>query len=141
MLQAHFLINPYIQQYLMVTCETCLSSRLQEASFLLQDLSSNPTSPLLNSATPWVDPVAQQSLAQGQMPEPIMNFEGLMKSEGGGWTPPDTNGDVGPNHYIQTVNIALGIYDKVTGSPIVKLTYNEFLPGSSRQPVRQSEQR
>ncbi len=87
-----------------------------------------------NSSPNWVDPVAQQSPGKGQMPEPIMNFEGLTKSEGGGWTPPDTNGDVGPNHYIQTVNIALGIYNKVTGAPIVKLTYNDFFqgpPGSS----------
>jgi hypothetical protein len=57
-----------------------------------------------------------------------------MKSDGGGYTPPDTNGDVGPIYYIQTVNIALGIYDKASGTPIVKLTYNDFFqgpPGSS----------
>ena len=93
-----------------------------------------PNQANLNSSPTWVDPVAQQSPGKGQMPEPIMNFEGLTKSEGGGWTPPDTNGDVGPNHYIQTVNIALGIYDKATGAPIVKLTYNDFFqgpPGSS----------
>lgn len=77
----------------------------------------------------WVDSVAQQSFAQGQMPEPIMNFEGLNKSEGGGWTPPDTNGDVGPNHYIQVVNVAIGIFDKSTGTPLVKLTYNDFFQG------------
>ena len=80
-------------------------------------------------STEWVDPVAQQSFAQGQMPEPIMNFEGLMKSEGGGWTPPDTNGDVGPNHYIQVVNNAVGIYDKVTGEPLLKISYNDFFEG------------
>jgi hypothetical protein len=90
----------------------------------------------LNSknSSAWVDPVAQQSLAKGQMPTPMMNFEGLMKSDGGGYTPPDTNGDVGPIYYIQTVNIALGIYDKASGTPIVKLTYNDFFqgpPGSS----------
>ena len=82
----------------------------------------------------WVDPVAQQSPGRGQMPEPMMNFDGLAKADGGGWTPPDTNGDVGPNVYIQTVNIALGIYDKATGSQLVKLTYNDFFqgpPGSS----------
>ena len=58
-----------------------------------------------------------------------MNFEGLNKSEGGGWTPPDTNGDVGPNHYIQVVNVAIGIFDKSTGTPLVKLTYNDFFQG------------
>ncbi len=92
----------------------------------------NPVNP--NSSTAWVDPITQQAPGKGQMPQPIMNFEGLMKSDGGGWTPPDTNGDVGPNVYIQTVNIALGIYNKTTGLPIVKLTYNDFFqgpPGSS----------
>jgi hypothetical protein len=81
----------------------------------------------------WIDPVAQQSPAKGQMPEPIANFEGLTKAEGGGWTPPDTNGDVGPNHYIQTVNIAIGIFDKA-GTPLVKLSYNDFFQGPPGSP-------
>ena len=51
---------------------------------------ANPTSSL-----PWVDPVAQQSAGQGQMPDPIKNFAGLdFAAFGAGW-PPDTNGDVG----------------------------------------------
>ena len=29
-----------------------------------------------------------------------------------GYSPPDTNGDVGPNHYVQTVNVAMAIWDK-----------------------------
>lgn len=32
-----------------------------------------------------------------------------------GCLPPDTNGDVGPNHYVQTVNISVSVYDKTTG--------------------------
>ena len=54
------------------------------------------------------------------MPEPIASFDGLNISESGGWNPPDTNGDVGPNHYIQIVNIAIGIYDK-SGEELVNL--------------------
>ena len=77
----------------------------------------------------WVDPVAQNTLAQGQMPEPIRNFDGLNISDGGGWHPPDTNGDVGPNHYIQVVNIAIGIYDKSTGAELLKISYNDFFQG------------
>ena len=86
------------------------------------------------SSTAWVDPVLQQTPGKGQMPQPLMSFEGLMKSDGGGWSPPDTNGDVGPTYYFQTVNVGLGIFDKTTGTPIVKLTYNDFFqgpPGSS----------
>jgi len=37
------------------------------------------------------------------MPPPLLTFEGTSFVEGGG-LPPDTNGDVGPNHYVQSVN-------------------------------------
>ena len=87
-----------------------------------------------SSSSSWIDPVVQESIGQGQMPDPIMNFDGLIKSEGGGWIPPDTNGDVGPNHYIQVVNIAIGIYDKTTGAALVKLSYNDFFQGPPGSP-------
>jgi hypothetical protein len=38
-----------------------------------------------------------------------VNFEGIPAT---GALPPDTVGDVGPNHYIQMVNTAFAIYDK-----------------------------
>lgn len=45
------------------------------------------------------------------MPNP--NFEGINQSDpGAGFIPPDTNGDVGPNHYVQTVNSSIEIFDK-----------------------------
>ncbi|MFZ2095327.1 MAG: carboxypeptidase regulatory-like domain-containing protein [Anaerolineales bacterium] len=90
---------------------------------------SRPNPANLTNLNSWVDPVAQNTLAQGQMPEPIRNFNGLSITDGGGWHPPDTNGDVGPNHYIQVVNIAIGIYDKATGAELVKLSYNDFFQG------------
>ena len=31
-------------------------------------------------------------------------------------TPPDPNGDVGPNHYVEMVNLAYAVYDKA-GQP------------------------
>jgi len=80
------------------------------------------------------DPLAQTEQGPGLMPEPIMNFAGLDVNDGGGWHPPDTNGEVGPDYYIQTVNIALGIFDKDTGQAVVVLTYDEFfqgMPGSA----------
>jgi hypothetical protein len=53
------------------------------------------------------------------MPSPIQNFAGLSSNDaciggptcGAGW-PPDANGDVGPNHYIEAVNDSVAIYDK-----------------------------
>ena len=38
-----------------------------------------------------------------------VSFDGIPAT---GWTPPDTVGDVGPNHYVQMVNISFAIYDK-----------------------------
>lgn len=73
-----------------------------------------------------VDPLAQTWQGPGQMPDPIIGFEGLKITDGGGWHPPDTDGDVGPNHYIQVVNIAIGIYDKATGAELVNLPYDSF---------------
>ena len=49
------------------------------------------------------------------MPAPLMSFEGLDNSSG--VLPPDTNGDVGVNYYIQSVNATvIGIFDKQTGN-------------------------
>lgn len=44
------------------------------------------------------------------MPAPIVNFDGVNNRNG--VHPPDTNGDVGPNHYVQWVNLSLQIWDK-----------------------------
>ena len=69
------------------------------------------------------------------MPSPIQNFAGLSFSTavtggtaGGGW-PPDINGDVGPNHYIQGVNTAWGIYSK-TGTLLAAFTENSLWSGA-----------
>lgn len=83
-----------------------------------------------NGSSNWIDPAAQGSFGKGQMPDPIMNFDGLIKSDGGGWTPPDTNGDVGPSHYIQTVNIGVGIYDKTSGANLAKFSYDSLFDGT-----------
>ncbi|HET7080839.1 MAG TPA: S-layer homology domain-containing protein [Chloroflexia bacterium] len=59
------------------------------------------------------DPVLQRflgSLAALNMPAPIRNFEGVHNLTGA--SPPDTNGDVGPNHYVQWVNTSFQIFDK-----------------------------
>lgn len=82
----------------------------------------------------WHDPVVQPEFGNGEMPSPIANFAGLdFASFGSGW-PPDTNGDVGPNHYIQTVNTSIGIYNKTTGARLVGLTFNAFFTGPAGTP-------
>jgi hypothetical protein len=54
---------------------------------------------------------------------PIANFEGLSNQDnfdvfGFRVNPPDPVGDVGPNHYVEMVNLVFGVYSK-TGTPLL----------------------
>jgi hypothetical protein len=74
------------------------------------------------------DPVLQTStgLRALSAPTALTSFKGLdLQTWGAGW-PPDTHGDVGPNHYIQAVNTSIGIFDKVTGTRLAAFTFNNF---------------
>src|SRR5688500_14446469 len=54
--------------------------------------------------------VVQSLLGPRAMPAPIMTFEGIPQVNSScRCLPPDPNGDVGPNHYVQTVNTAYHI--------------------------------
>jgi hypothetical protein len=69
------------------------------------------------------------------MPTPIQNFEGLARldvvtgGQAGAGFPPDTNGEVGLNHYILAVNSAYAIYDKATGAQVAAFTENSLFSG------------
>jgi len=56
------------------------------------------------------DPVVQSFLLPPRIPPTILNFFGLQGPGAG--TPPDANGAVGPNHYVQTVNSNIEIWNK-----------------------------
>jgi len=50
-------------------------------------------------------------------PAPTLSFDGLSNNDnsavvGFGVVPPDTEGDVGPNHYMQWINLVLAVWDK-----------------------------
>jgi uncharacterized repeat protein (TIGR01451 family) len=74
--------------------------------------------------------VAAHALAA---PPPSVTFEGIHFNEDcngtqcGAGHPPDTNGDVGPTYYIQTVNTAIGIYDKVSGARVAAFTFDQLM--------------
>jgi len=57
-----------------------------------------------------VDHGLQDWQGEINMPVPIRNWEGI--SNVNGVLPPDTQGDVGPNHYVQWVNLAFAVYNK-----------------------------
>ena len=56
------------------------------------------------------------------MPTPILSFDGVSSTDnanafGFRVIPPDPNGDVGPNHYVQSVNSLTRVFDK-SGNPM-----------------------
>ena len=57
------------------------------------------------------------SILTAPMPSPLLSFDGISNHDNGDvfglyFLPSDTNGDVGLNHYVQTVNTLTRIYDK-----------------------------
>lgn len=60
-------------------------------------------------------------------PTPSASFEGLDFLNWGAGHPPDTNGDVGPTYYIQTINTSIGIFRKSDGVRVAAFTFNTFL--------------
>jgi subtilisin-like proprotein convertase family protein len=76
------------------------------------------------------DPLAALSRESAQkprqevMPGPSLTFDGILNNDvlttfGSASMPPDTVGDVGPNHYVQSTNFGLfRVFNKTTGAPI-----------------------
>ncbi len=65
------------------------------------------------------DTVVQRQFGSNQngagplMPSPLVNFAGINSAGGcNGCAPPDTNGDVGPNNFVQSVNSAFQVWNK-----------------------------
>lgn len=58
----------------------------------------------------WIDPVIQNhtGLKSVTTDTTIQNFDGNSNTQG--YYPPDTYGDVGPNHYFQIVNCHLNVF-------------------------------
>jgi hypothetical protein len=61
------------------------------------------------------------------MPSPSLTFDGLDSTQAcNGCVPPDSDGDVGSNHYINTANSSIQIYDKAGNVLAGPITYNSF---------------
>src|SRR5438552_587233 len=72
------------------------------------------------------DPVRQSAAPAAASPAPSSSFAGLDFAHWGAGWPPDTNGDVGPAYYIQTVNTSIGIFNKAGGAPAAEFTFDSF---------------
>src|SRR5215831_1937518 len=73
----------------------------------------------LEPATP---SVVQSTAAAALAPTSLANFDGIGNGINNftvNSAPPDTNGDVGPNHFVQIVNTDIAIYNKSGGAPIM----------------------
>jgi hypothetical protein len=59
------------------------------------------------------DPVVQRALGAGTIPAPSTSFEGIPQTIGTiRPIPPDTVGEIGPNHYVQMVNLRYAVFDR-----------------------------
>ena len=78
------------------------------------------------------DPSLQTADGPGEFDVMMANFDGNNNTEG--YTPPDTHGDVGPNHYFQAVNCHYSIYSKsgtLLLGPLANSTVFNGLPNNS----------
>jgi hypothetical protein len=66
------------------------------------------------------------------MPGPLFTFEGL--GDTCGCQPSDSEGDVGPNHYIEAINESIEIYDKNGNHLSGPTSYNSFFSGLTGTP-------
>jgi len=74
-------------------------------------------SPGASIAAARADQAANAELVTSSIPGTMANFEGLSNQDnfnlfGFRVNPPDPVGDVGPNHYVEMVNLAFAVYDK-----------------------------
>ncbi len=61
------------------------------------------------------------------MPGPILTFEG--QGNTCGCQPSDTDGDIGPNHYVEAINESIRIFDKSGNTLSGPTSYNSFFAG------------
>jgi hypothetical protein len=69
-----------------------------------------PSAPSVESAA---------TLAATTLTNPV-NFEGVNMATAGNWNPPDTEGAVGPNHFVEITNSHLDVYLKAAPNTRVK---------------------
>jgi hypothetical protein len=61
------------------------------------------------------------------MPGPLLTFEGVAVNQSGcSCAPPDTDGDVGPNHYIEAINVSFKVFAKDGTALAGPTTYNSL---------------
>ncbi|HKG48281.1 MAG TPA: hypothetical protein VKB02_16205 [Pyrinomonadaceae bacterium] len=79
-----------------------------------RDFEPGRPQPVGNRITPFTDPLADKSVgAPSALAEIKASTNGVPVDPNARVAPPDTTGDVGPNHYVQWVNLRYSIYTLV----------------------------
>lgn len=74
----------------------------------------------------------QRSPSGAPSPAVDIQVNGMRIGLGGGGVPPDTTGDVGPDHYFQWVNTSWALFDKDTGALVdIPGDPDDVVPGNS----------
>ena len=71
------------------------------------------------------------ALVASTMPSPTISFDAMDFATNGAGHPPDTNGDVGADYFMEGVNTTIGIYTKTTGALASSFTFNSFWLGAA----------
>src|SRR4029077_2918603 len=66
------------------------------------------------------------------MPGPLLTFEGI--GDLCGCQPSDSEGDVGPNHYVEAINLTFKVFDKNGNTLAGPTTYNSFFSSLTGTP-------
>ncbi|MHC4610864.1 MAG: Ig-like domain-containing protein, partial [Planctomycetota bacterium] len=75
------------------------------------------------------------SRSRSTIPNLQTTFQAVIRGDAGSMSfPPDTDGAVGTNHYVETVNRNFAVYDKSTGAELINILLGSFLPGSNGDP-------
>jgi hypothetical protein len=87
-----------------------------------QSLTARPTGALITN--PKSDPVAAPLAGPLTGVSLLSNFDGQSAQDnrnlfGFAFVPPDTNGAVGANQFVQMVNVTIAVYDKSTGAQLL----------------------
>jgi hypothetical protein len=103
----------------------------QEAEFEEQRLTRYPHPetgpPPPRASSPWLQSLLRGLFRPvGTMPPPILTFEGGAAAQFCACAPPDSDGDVGPNHYVEAINVAFAVYNKSGTMLAGPTTYNSF---------------
>jgi hypothetical protein len=70
------------------------------------------------------DPIVQSSIPAAGMPAPAVSFDGIRNAWG--YYPPDTNGEIGREYYLQTVNAGFQFFRK-DGTPLTPVADNNTI--------------